>query len=119
MKSKTGKSLDEINMQNVMQGNITSEDIKISSETLLRQGEIAHEHGRPQIKRNFERAAELTNVPDELVLKIYEMLRPNRSTKDELLNVAYMLESKYNALKCSAFIKEAVKVYEKRGILKP
>jgi propanediol dehydratase small subunit len=45
-------------------------------------------------------------------------LRPYRSTKQELLNIALELESKYDARVCSALVREAAEVYEKRGRLK-
>lgn len=119
MKSKTGKSINEITIENVLNGKIKLEDIKISSETLLRQGNIAYECGRPQLKKNFQRAAELVDVPDDIVLKVYESLRPNRSTKGELLKIASILKNKYKAEECAKFIQNTVDVYEKRSILKP
>jgi propanediol dehydratase small subunit len=67
--------------------------------------------------RNFERAAELVDVPDEVILKMYNMLRPNRSTKAELLAMADELSKKYNAKTCAKLVLEAAEVYEKRGIL--
>lgn len=118
IKSKTGKTVNEINIENILSGKITSDDIKISKETLIKQGEIAEDAGRPQLKENFDRAAELTEVPDDVILKIYNMLRPNRSTKNELLNVAAELRDKYSAAKTADFVLEAAKVYETRGILK-
>lgn len=118
IKTNTGKALSDINIENILNGNIKSEDIKISKETLLMQGEIAESCGRPQLNKNFIRASELIDVPDQLILKIYEALRPNRSTKAELLNIAGELESKYRAYNCSKLVREAVEVYEKRGILK-
>ena len=30
---------------------------------------------------NFQRAAELVNVPDDIILDMYNKLRPNRSTR--------------------------------------
>jgi propanediol dehydratase small subunit len=60
----------------------------------------------------------LTQIPDEEVLKIYNSLRPGRSTKEELLAIAKEIEKKYQAELNGAFIREAVKVYEKRGLLK-
>lgn len=119
VKSKTGKSIDEITLNNVLNGNVTPEDIKISSDILMRQGKIADENGRPQIRKNFTRAAELIEVPDNVVLKIYEALRPNRSTKSELLAIASILRDEYKAQECAKFIQNAANVYEKRGILKP
>lgn len=118
IKSKTGKSLDEINIDNILNGSITSEDIKISKDTLHRQSKIAKEAGRTQLGDGFERASELIEIPDELLLEIYNMLRPNRSTKQELLAIASELKNKYNAVECAKLVFEAVDIYEKRGILK-
>ena len=81
--SKTGKKLDDINLEEIKKGNITGEDIKISKEMLRKQGQVAMEADNPPMARNFERAAELVDVPDEVILKMYNMLRPNRSTKAE------------------------------------
>lgn len=117
VKSNTGKKLDDINMKNVLEGNITSEDIKISKETLKLQGEIAKQSGKTQLQQNFDRASELIDVEDSLILEIYDKLRPNRATKDELLQYATLLQTKYNAIKCADFIRDAVEVYERRGIL--
>lgn len=44
---------------------------------------------------NFERAAELTAVPDDRILEIYNALRPYRSTQAELLAIADDLEHRY------------------------
>jgi len=118
IKSKTGKSLEDINISNILDGKITADDIKISKETLIMQGEIAKEAGRPQLNDNFVRASELIDVPDKELLEIYEKLRPNRSTKSELLEIVKRLEEKYGASHCSKLVLDAIKVYEKRGILK-
>ncbi|GKX28172.1 propanediol dehydratase small subunit [Vallitalea longa] len=118
VKSHTGKKLDSINMKSVLDGSVTSEDIKISRETLKLQGEIANEAGKKQLQQNFDRASELTDVEDELILEIYDKLRPNRATKNELLDYADTLEKKYRAVMCADFIRDAVKVYERRGILR-
>lgn len=118
VKSKTGKSLEDITIENILSGKVTPEDIKISKESLERQGKIAEKEGRPQIKENFERAGELVDVPDKLLLQIYDKLRPNRSTKKELLDIAEMLITKYGARNCANLVLEAAEVYEKRGILK-
>lgn len=118
IKSKTGKSLSQINIKDILNGEVSSEDIKISKETLVMQGEIAEKAGRPQLKQNFVRASELINIPDKLLLEIYDRLRPNRSTKEELLSIANELVEKYNAKACSKLVMEAAEVYEKRGILK-
>ena len=67
--SKTGKKLSEITLDEVKRGNVTAEDIKISSEMLKRQGQVAAEADNPQMEANFDRAAELVNVPDDVILK--------------------------------------------------
>lgn len=118
MRSKTGKTLEEINIEEVMNGAITGDDIKISKETLIVQSNIAKNEGRMQLGENFERASELVNVPDDELLTIYNMLRPYRSTEIELITKAEELNSKYGALKCSKLILDAVNVYKKRGLLK-
>ena len=37
------------------------------------------ENGNDPMEKNFERAAELVDVPDDVILKMYDKLRPNRS----------------------------------------
>ncbi|MGQ9533490.1 MAG: diol dehydratase small subunit, partial [Desulfotomaculales bacterium] len=87
-------------------------------ETLRLQAEIAAAVGRRQLAENLRRAAELTAIPDERILEIYNALRPYRSTKAELLAIADELESRYGARINAAFIREAAEVYERRGRLK-
>jgi propanediol dehydratase small subunit len=117
IRSKTGKSVDDITLENVLNGSISSEDIKISKDILNRQGEVARENGNPQMAENLSRAAELVDIPDDLILKIYNMLRPNRSTKAELLALAETLRKDYGAEACAKLVLDAAAVYEKRAIL--
>jgi len=116
--SKTGKKQSEITLEAVCKGEISPEDIKISKKTLLMQGEAAKESSRPHLGHNFERGAELTDIPDELLLEMYGKLRPYRATKAELLEMAEVLLTSYNAPKCAKLVKDAADIYEKRGILK-
>ena len=53
-----------------------------------------------------------------VILKMYDKLRPNRSTKLELVMMAQELLEKYNARNCAKLVMEAAEVYEKRGILR-
>lgn len=115
--SKTGKKLDDITLDAVKRGDITAEDIKISKDMLRRQGQVAMEADSAPMARNFERAAELVDVPDEVILQMYNMLRPNRATKAQLLDMANELLNKYHAKSCAKLVREAAEVYEKRGIL--
>ena len=66
----------------------------------------------------IERAAELTAVPDERVLEIYNALRPYRSSKEELTAIADELEQKYQAKICAAFVRQAAGLYQTRKKLK-
>ncbi len=115
--SKTGKKLEDITLSEVMKNHVSSDDIKISKETLKYQGEIAKEAGNAPMEMNFARAAELVDVPDDVILKMYDKLRPNRSTKLELVEMAQELSEKYNAYNCAKLVLEAAQVYEKRGVL--
>lgn len=118
IKTRSGKSFDDINMENVLNGSITLDDIKITPEVLLYQAQIAESVGRTQFAANLRRAAELTFLPDDRVLEIYNALRPYRSTKQELLDIASELENKYNAKLNAQLVREAADIYEKRNRLK-
>jgi len=67
---------------------------------------------------NLLRAADMTRVPNSELLKMYEALRPNRSTYEQLLKLAVRLEKEYHAPYSAGFIREAAEVYQKRGLLK-
>ena len=59
----------------------------------------------------------IVNVPDDVILDMYNKLRPNRSTKKELILMAQELLQKYSAPHCAKLVLEAAEIYEKRGIL--
>ena len=103
--SKTGKKLSDITLDEVLK------------EMLLAQGQVAKAAGNDPMEKNFERASELVDVPDDVILKMYDKLRPNRSTKLELVMMAKELLEKYNAPNCAKLVMEAAEVYEKRGVL--
>jgi len=117
IRSKSGKRLDDITLQEVLNGNITAEDIKISKDTLMKQGQVCIEDDNPVMAESMKRAAELVDVPDEVILSMYNKLRPNRSTKRELVMMAQELLEKYKAPLCAKMVLEAAEIYEKRGIL--
>lgn len=117
IRSKTGKSLSQITLEEIKKGNVTAEDIKISKEMLYKQGEVAKEAGNPKLADNFARASEMVDVPDEVLLEMYNKLRPNRSTKLELVMMAKDLTETYKAYHCAKLVLETAEIYEKRGIL--
>ncbi|MDR3554557.1 MAG: diol dehydratase small subunit [Syntrophobacteraceae bacterium] len=118
VRSASGKKLDEVTLDKVLAGQIGFDDVKISPETLEFQAGIAESVGRPRLAANMRRAAEMTRIPDERILEMYNALRPYRSTRQELLDMAAELETKYGARVCSALVREAAEIYEKRGRLK-
>ncbi|WP_253865262.1 diol dehydratase small subunit [Prauserella halophila] len=117
LRTPTGKPIDELTMQAVLSGDIAPEDLRISPDTLRLQAQVAERVGRTQLARNFRRAAELTALPDDLVLSIYNSLRPNASTKQQLTDIADQLENEYTATLCAELVREAADVYERRDIL--
>ena len=118
VRSATGLALNEITLEKAASGKLTFDDVRIRPETLEYQAQIAESAGRPHLARNLRRAAEMTRIPDARVLEIYNALRPYRSTKQELLDIASELENKYRAKVCAAFVREAAQVYEKRNRIK-
>ena len=118
VKSATGKKLKNFTIENVMNGKIGAEDCRIAPETLELQAQIAESIGRHAFARNLRRASELIAVPDTRVLEIYNALRPYRSTKAELLEIANELENKYNAKVNAQLVREAAELYEKRDRLR-
>ena len=118
IKTINNKSLDDLTLEAVLDGSVTPEDVRITADTLKMQAQIARAAGRATIANNFERAAELTLVPDERVLEIYNALRPFRSSKEELESIATELETKYNATICAGFVRESANLYQERKKLK-
>jgi len=118
VKTPTGKKLHDISIENIMSGRLQPEDCRISAGTLEQQARIAELAGNPQMALNFRRAAELTVIPDDEIIKIYNALRPYRSTKEQLLKMAEHIENKFQARINAAFIKEAAEHYEKKNRLK-
>jgi len=118
LKSASGKSLPEFSLDKVISGQLTAEDFRTSPDVLRMQAEVAESVGRDAFGRNLRRAAELTAVPDAELLDIYNALRPNRSTKAELLAIADKLESQYGCKTSAAMVREAAGVYEQRGRLR-
>ncbi|WP_374332507.1 diol dehydratase small subunit [Aestuariivirga sp.] len=112
-----GKRLADVTLDSVMSGDITMEDLRITPASLSAQAEIARDGGRPTLAENFERAAELVDVPQEVVMKVYELLRPGRArSKQELQDAAALLRNGHGARRMAAFVEEAAQAYEERGL---
>ena len=117
VRTPTDKPMSAVTMENVRSGEIDGNDLRISREMLLNQAQVAESAGKMQMGQNLRRAAELTGVPDDEVIRMYDMLRPNRATKAQLEEMAQTLEVTYNAALCAALVREAMTIYDKRGIL--
>ncbi len=115
--SATGQSLDALNMEAVLAGQLTTEDFRISAETLRAQADAADAAGYAPLAENFRRAAELTDISNEEVLAMYNTLRPGRTTYRELLALAERLERDHAAPLTSALVREAAEVYLARGLV--
>ena len=118
IKTPTGKPFSSLSYEKVLSGELTSDDMRIAPETLEYQAQVAESVSREAFAGNLRRAAELIAVPDERLLEIYNALRPYRSTKQELVDIANELDGKYGAKTAAALVREAAEVYEKRDRLK-
>lgn len=111
------KKLEELTIDAVLNGNVDMEDLRITPRALLQQAQIARSVGRVELAANFERAAEMASIPQEKIMRIYELLRPGRvESKDSLLQEVEQLLQSYHAPLLSGFIQEAAQLYEKRGL---
>lgn len=117
VKTPTGKPLSALTLEAVLAGEIGAEDIAITPEALMLQAKIARAAGRETLAENFERAADLVGVPQELILDTYELLRPGRAdSAQELLDRAALLRRDYGAERVATLIEEAAAVYARRGL---
>ena len=114
---KRGKPLEEITLAAVLDGTVMLEDLGITPRALSQQAEIARAAGRPTLAQNFERSSELVGVPQDTIMRIYELLRPGRANaKQQLLDAASELRTAYSAHRMADFVAEAAEVYEQRGL---
>ena len=115
VRALSGRAVGELTLDAVRRGEVTLPDLRIHPGTLDRQAEVAAEHANPQLAENLRRAAELTQLPDEEVLAIYDALRPGRSTPGQLTALADSLAAR-GLPRCAALLTEAAEVYARRGL---
>ncbi len=111
LKTPSGLPFSAINLDGVMSGRIHMEDLRVTPEALEAQATIAESAGRRQLADNLRRASELARVPEDKMLQVYQALRPGRATPDMLESLAVELESKWHAIRCARFIREAAQAY--------
>jgi propanediol dehydratase small subunit len=115
VRALSGKPVDQLTVEAVRSGEVGLADLRIHPETLERQAVVAERHGNPQLAENLRRAAELTGIPDDEVLAVYEALRPGRSTPAQLTELAASLAGR-GLPRCAALLAEAAEVYARRGL---
>ena len=119
VRGKRGKGLNEITLEALLEDRVTLEDLRITAAALRQQAEIARAAGRGTLAANFERGAELVDVPEDTIMRIYELLRPGRAqSRETLFAAARELREHYGAKVMAAFVEEAAEVYERRGLFK-
>jgi propanediol dehydratase small subunit len=111
----SGLPLEEVTLGAVRAGSLASGDARATAATLARQAEVARAAGRVQLADGIERAAELTNVPDDELLAIYTALRPGRSSAAELEAWASRLDE-LGAAHNAAVVREAAAADRARGL---
>lgn len=109
----SGRPLKTVDVQTVLSGALTTDDIRISVEGLERQADIARGNGDFQLAENLLRAAELTNFSESELLEYYELLRPGRATPQELRQIGERLSAR-GAPRLGALFTEAGTAYGRR-----
>jgi propanediol dehydratase small subunit len=117
-RKESRRNIEDLTIDSLRQGKLTPHDVTIRKAQLIAQAEYAEQKGYGQLARNFRRAAELTNLPNEVLMAVYEKLRPNRSTYGELLSTSQELIARYDAPETGSYVREAAEVYRERGLLK-
>lgn len=117
VRTATGLALNDFTLAAVLEGRVGPADLAITPEVLRLQAGIAKAAGRDKLAENFERAAELVALPQDLLLSTYEILRPGRAdSADVLRERAGMLRKEFSAEHIATLIEEAADVYERRGL---
>jgi len=115
IRALSGRAVDGLTVEAVRAGEVGLADLRIHPDALERQAVVAEQHGNPQLAENLRRAAELTRLPDDEVLAVYEALRPGRSTPAQLAELAASLAAR-GLPRCAALVSEAADIYARRGL---
>ncbi|MCC6457800.1 MAG: diol dehydratase small subunit [Caldilineaceae bacterium] len=114
----SGRTLSSVNLDAAAAGLVDADDLQINAATLRAQAELAQQAGYRELAQNLQRAAELTAVPNEELLRMYELMRPGRSNYEELTEMAQRLEMDFDAPITAGFVREAAEVYRNRNLLR-
>ena len=114
----SGRPLADVTLDAVRDGEVVIDDVRIHPDTLKRQADVAAAHANPNLATNLLRAAELTGLADDEVMRLYELLRPYRATALQLLAAADELAQR-GATRNAELFRQAAAVYERRGLVHP
>jgi propanediol dehydratase small subunit len=116
VRSATGRAVADITVDAVVDRSLGPRDVAVSAETLRLQADFAQRGGNRQLAGNLRRAAELVEFDDDELLRFYEMLRPGRSSAEELDGLAASLCNR-GAQRCAELVREARDAYLRRGLI--
>lgn len=117
VRTRNGRLLSDLTLDNLLAGYVAASDFGITAEGLRLQAAVAERAGRPNLAQNLRRGAELVEIPDTVLLDVYELLRPGRArSADDLRAAANQLRITYGAKETASLLEEAALVYERRGI---
>jgi propanediol dehydratase small subunit len=117
VRTRNGRLLRDLTLDNLLAGHVSTSDLGITAEGLRLQAAIAERAGRPNLAQNLRRGAELVEIPDNVLLDVYELLRPGRAqSADDLRAAANQLRDTFGAKETASLLEEAALVYERRGI---
>ncbi|MEO6623691.1 MAG: diol dehydratase small subunit, partial [Burkholderiaceae bacterium] len=108
VRTRSGRRLADLTLDNLLAGEVAASDFAITAEGLRLQASIAEQAGRPNLAQNLRRGAEMVDMPDEVILEIYEQLRPGRAhSAGELHGMAERVRRDYAAEQTAGLIEEA------------
>ena len=114
----SGRALNSVSLEAVAAGEVDAADLQISADTLRAQADLAEQAGYRALAQNLQRAAELTAVPNQELLRMYETMRPGRSTYAELTQMADRLEQEFAAPITAALVRESAETNRSRNLLR-
>jgi propanediol dehydratase small subunit len=116
VRTRTGTPVSGVTLDAVVAGRLRPSDVAVAPETLVLQATFAEDSGNPQLAANLRRGAELVAFSDDELLAFYEMLRPGRSSADELESLGRALAER-GAERCAALVREARAAYVRRRLI--
>ena len=117
IRTPSGFGLRDLTLENLRAGVIPEDEFRATAETLRMQAQVARVAERDQLADNIERAAELANIPDDVILDVYTALRPSRSSAEDLENWAVRMETTYQAPAIASLVRQAASAYATQGLL--